>query len=96
MWDTTAREAGVLEAVGYAEETVRRLRPCLRRAASTLRPPLVFIRERKPWVFFRWRLRGRYVRFMVLEPSFLQQVTGKKTGQDTGGARAPSSGERVV
>ena len=46
-------------------ETVSRFRPCLRRAASTLRPPLVFIRARKPCVFLPWRLRGRYVRFMA-------------------------------
>ncbi len=40
------------ERVGVTE---RRLRPRVRRAASTLRPPLVFIRERKPWV--RWRFK---------------------------------------
>jgi hypothetical protein len=46
------------------EETVRRLRPCFRRADKTFLPPLVFIRARNPCVFLRWRLRGRYVRFM--------------------------------
>ena len=47
-----------------SDETVRRLRPCLRRAANTLRPPFVFMRERKPCVLFLWRLLGWYVRFM--------------------------------
>jgi len=46
------------------DDTVSRLRPWLRRAANTLRPPLVFIRARNPCVLFLWRLLGLYVRFM--------------------------------
>jgi hypothetical protein len=36
----------------------RRLRPRARRAASTLRPPLVDMRERKPWRRLRTSLLG--------------------------------------
>lgn len=37
------------EAIGVDQtETARRLRPFARRALSTLRPPLVFMRARKP------------------------------------------------
>ena len=38
--------------------TVRRLRPLARRAFRTLRPPLVAIRARKPWVLARFLLFG--------------------------------------
>ena len=38
--------------------TQRRLRPLLRRALSTARPPLVAMRERKPWHLARLRLFG--------------------------------------
>ena len=38
--------------------TVRRLRPFARRRARTARPPFVFIRARKPWVFARLRVLG--------------------------------------
>jgi hypothetical protein len=38
--------------------TVRRLRPFARRRLRTLRPPLVAIRARNPWVFFRRRTFG--------------------------------------
>jgi hypothetical protein len=44
-------------------QTVRRLRPFLRRAAITRRPFLVAIRERKPWTRLRRRLWGWNVRF---------------------------------
>ena len=44
----------------------RRERPLRRRAVSTARPPVVFIRARKPWVRFRLILLGWYVRFMTL------------------------------
>lgn len=37
---------------------VRRARPLARRALSTLRPPLVAMRARKPWVRLRRRLLG--------------------------------------
>src|SRR5262249_7071668 len=37
-------------------------------------PPLVFMRARKPCVFLRWRLRGRYVRFMDREPQGAAKV----------------------
>src|SRR6266566_3072337 len=41
--------------------TTRRLRPFLRRRDSVARPQTVFIRARKPCLFMRRRLRGRYV-----------------------------------
>ena len=41
-----------------AGQTVSRFRPFARRRLSTLRPPLVFIRSRKPCVFFRRRTFG--------------------------------------
>src|SRR6266850_1693213 len=41
-----------------ARQTVSRFRPFARRRFSTFRPPLVFIRWRKPWVFFRRRTLG--------------------------------------
>jgi hypothetical protein len=44
--------------------TLRRLRPLARRRARTFRPAAVDIRSRKPWVRFRRRLCGWYVRFM--------------------------------
>src|SRR5262249_38925336 len=46
----TARES--------ARYTYRRFRPFSRRRFSTLRPPFVFIRSRKPCVFFRRRTLG--------------------------------------
>ena len=42
-----------------------RFRPFCRRRFSTRRPPLVRIRTRKPWVFFRRRLLGWNVLFMT-------------------------------
>ena len=39
-------------------DTLRRARPLRRREASTARPPLVLIRERKPWVRLRLILLG--------------------------------------
>src|SRR5207249_11296870 len=41
-----------------AGQTVSRFRPFARRRLRTFRPPLVFIRSRKPWVFFRRRTFG--------------------------------------
>lgn len=41
--------------------TARRFRPRRRRAFSTLRPPRVFMRARKPCLFRRFRFRGLYV-----------------------------------
>ena len=38
--------------------TVSFLRPAARRRERTARPFLVSMRERKPWVFARWRLFG--------------------------------------
>ena len=46
--------------------TVRRLRPLLRRALRTFRPPLLDILRRKPWVRSRLMLDGWYVRFMAV------------------------------
>ena len=44
----------------------KRLRPLLRRALIILRPALVAIRARKPWVRLRRRLLGWNVLFIVL------------------------------
>jgi hypothetical protein len=44
-------------------QTVSRRRPFARLRLSTFRPPLVDMRSRKPWVFFRRRRFGWYVRF---------------------------------
>jgi hypothetical protein len=41
-----------------AVQTVSRFRPFARRRLRTFRPPFVFIRSRKPWVFFRRRTFG--------------------------------------
>jgi len=41
-----------------AGQTVSRFRPLARRRLRTFRPPFVFIRSRKPWVFFRRRTFG--------------------------------------
>ncbi len=51
-----------------AGQTVSRFRPLARRRLSTFRPPLVFIRSRKPWVFFRRRWFGWNVRFIRVLP----------------------------
>jgi hypothetical protein len=53
-------------------QAASRLRPRARRDLSTARPPRVRIRERNPWVFFRLRLFGWYVRFT----NDLQERTG--------------------
>lgn len=42
--------------------------PFRRRRANTLRPPLVFIRARKPCNLFRLRFFGWYVRFITIAP----------------------------
>jgi len=42
----------------YSDETVRRLRPWVRRRDRTFRPPGVLIRSRNPWVFARFLLFG--------------------------------------
>jgi hypothetical protein len=41
-----------------ARYALSRLRPCARRAATTLRPPLVAMRARKPWRRLRTNLLG--------------------------------------
>jgi len=47
-------------------DTVSRLRPRRRRAAMILRPFLVLLRARYPWVRLRLMLEGWYVRFIAL------------------------------
>jgi hypothetical protein len=47
------------------DQGVSRSRPLARRAESTLRPPTVFIRARKPCVRLRLTTEGWYVRFMI-------------------------------
>jgi hypothetical protein len=56
--------------VGYFRPilTTRRTLPCLRRRLSVLRPPFVFMRERNPCLFTRFRLRGLYVGFIPASP----------------------------
>ena len=49
---------GTAEPPFYPVYTVSRFRPFARRRFKTFRPPLVFIRARKPWVFFRRRTFG--------------------------------------
>lgn len=51
--------------------TAKRARPLARRAAITARPPLVFMRTRKPWVRFLLVTDGWYVRFMVIPYVFV-------------------------
>jgi hypothetical protein len=50
--------------VARVQAGVRRCRPLARRAFRTLRPPLVAIRARKPWVRARLIRLGWNVRFM--------------------------------
>lgn len=61
------RHAGVLVTQysqwPYAD---RRFLPLARRLASTMRPPRVLLRSRKPWVRFLFRLLGWYVLFIGL------------------------------
>ena len=49
---------------GEMPQTASRLRPLARRRFSTVRPPSVFMRARKPWVRARRILDGWYVRFI--------------------------------
>jgi len=58
------RAAGQLDNV-RPNQADRRLRPRLRRAAITLRPPTVAIRARKPCLRLRTRLLGWKVRFIA-------------------------------
>lgn len=51
-----------------ANQAQRFLRPRLRRARSTLRPPTVALRAKKPWRRARTRLLGWKVRFMMTNP----------------------------
>jgi hypothetical protein len=43
---------------GTGDQGVSRARPLARRAESTLRPPTLFIRARKPWVLLRLMTEG--------------------------------------
>lgn len=54
---TNPRTSGIAET-GCGIQALTRARPLERRALSTLRPPLVLMRARKPWVFFRLRALG--------------------------------------
>ena len=45
-------------SVAVERQAVSRFRPRARRAASTRRPPEVFIRARKPCSLARWRFLG--------------------------------------
>jgi hypothetical protein len=57
---TSSRRPFAIEitSVGCRVQALSRLRPCARRAASTLRPPLLAIRARKPWRRLRTSLLG--------------------------------------
>jgi len=46
------------ERAAAGVQALSRLRPRARRAATTLRPPLVAMRARKPWRRLRTRLLG--------------------------------------
>jgi hypothetical protein len=46
-----------------SSDTVSRFRPFVRRRLRTILPFFVAIRTLKPWVFFRRRVLGWYVRF---------------------------------
>jgi len=50
-----------------ADQGTSRARPFARRAESTLRPPTVFIRARKPCVRLRLTTEGWNVRFIIEE-----------------------------
>jgi hypothetical protein len=60
------RSGGLTGEAGV--QALSRLRPRARRAAITLRPPLVAMRARKPCRRFRTSLLGWYVRFTLLSP----------------------------
>ena len=61
----SARSALTQSDFLYAE---RRLRPLARRRFNTARPPLVDMRERKPWVRLRLRTLGWNVLFIAIYP----------------------------
>jgi hypothetical protein len=63
---------GRLGRLGQAESF---LRPRARRARSTLRPPTVAVRARKPWRRARTRLLGWKVRFMVSSENLTKTAT---------------------
>jgi hypothetical protein len=67
-----AREPAAASSPGHrrsvsANQGTSRARPFARRAESTLRPPTVFIRARKPCVRLRLTTEGWNVRFMIEE-----------------------------
>ena len=59
-------------------ETAMRLRPLARRALRTARPPLVFIRSRKPCVRRRLIRLGWKVRFMTADPHSLGSLPSER------------------
>lgn len=59
------RKPELIAGIGIRPYGQSRARPLARRALSTLRPPLVAMRARKPWVRLRRRLLGWYVLFMT-------------------------------
>jgi hypothetical protein len=72
--DTGSGQPITAMAAGHAQrrvgdrgqrQGVSRARPLARRAESTLRPPTLFIRARKPCVRLRLTTEGWYVRFMM-------------------------------
>src|SRR5690606_18060661 len=71
-----------------------RARPLARRAASTLRPPLVAMRARKPWVRLRRRLLGWNVLFMTAGPLLL--LSGCKKTSRAGARRKGGKIKRQV
>src|SRR5574338_750751 len=58
--DRVARPAAAPAAPRPSPQTARRWRPLARRAARTLRPPLVRERTRKPWVRLRRTTEGLF------------------------------------
>jgi len=64
----------VFGPVAGQAQGMRRWRPLARRAFSTLRPPRVAMRARKPWVRARLIRLGWKVRFMTVVPTFTYKV----------------------
>jgi len=71
-------------------QTATRLRPFARRALMIARPLAVFMRTRKPWVFWRWVVDGWKVRFMwkpLLKLKECRAEAGKGVARNTRGEK---------
>ena len=91
-WGMRSAEGDPTGAYDFAPTlTESWLRPRLRRRASVLRPPRVFIRARNPCLFTRLRLRGLYVGFIRLPLSTRTTPYGTNDSE----ASYPNRGPRV-